>query len=244
VTQRDKELENGIHPDRPDFLQYCLDAQMDGESLNPTQKRAHVTLMIQAGADTTGTALGSTLRFLVMHPEVLATARKEINMAEREGRLSTPVKFEEVRGHLPYFVACIKESLRLNPPAPNLFARIVPEAGKFIDGVFVPGGAEITSNAFVVQRDPKMYDPDPDTYRPERWLESAKKANEMDAASFVFGIGPRVCLGKEIAIMELYKLLPETVRRFEIKLIREGRYIVAGGVGYNQDFTVKLTARG
>lgn len=136
-------------------------------------------------------------------------ARKEISAADAAGKLSTPVKFEEVRSQLPYFVACIKESLRLNPPATNLFARVAGKAGKKIGNVFVPPGTEITSYAYVVQRDPDLYGPDPDTFRPERWLESSEKTNEMDVSSFVFGMGSRVCLGKDIAIMELYKLLPE-----------------------------------
>ena len=187
----------------------AIDARIDGEPLTALQKRAHVTLLIQAGADTTGTGLGSTLRFLLTNPEKLALARKEIDSASRAGNLSTPVKYEEVRGHLPYFIACIKESLRLHPPATNLFARVAPPQGKTIEGVFIPPGTEITSNAYVVQRDPELYAPDPEAFRPERWLSSVEKASELDAASFVFGTGPRVCLGKDIAIMELYKLLPE-----------------------------------
>jgi cytochrome P450 len=182
---------------------------MDGEPLSGLQKRAHVTLLIQAGADTTGTALGSTLRFLALDSEKKDKAIKEIQAADQAGKLSTPVKFEEVRIHLPYFVACIKESIRLEPPATNLFARVVGKQGKNIDGFSIPEGTEITSNAYVVQRDPEMYAPDPNSFRPERWLESVEKHNEMEASSFVFGMGSRVCLGKDIAIMEMYKLLPE-----------------------------------
>lgn len=181
---------------------------MDGESLSPLEKRAHVTLLIQAGADTTGTGLGSTLRFLVTHPDKRAKALNEIQKADSAGLLSTPVKYEEVRQHLPYFVACIKEGLRLNPPATNLFARVVGPEGKKIGDHFVPPGTEITTHAYVVQRDSSFYAPDPHAFRPERWLDE-NKALEMDAASFVFGMGSRVCLGKDIAIMELYKLLPE-----------------------------------
>lgn len=190
--------------------QSCLDARFsDGSPLTPMQKRAHVTLLIQAGADTTGTALGSTLRFLATHPSALARAKLEITAADGRGLLSSPILFEETRQHLPFFVACIKESLRLNPPATNLFARVTPRGGKVVDGVFVPEGTEMTSHAYVVQRDRGLYGEDAECYRPERWLEGEGRAAELEAGQFTFGMGPRVCLGKDIAVMEMYKLLPE-----------------------------------
>jgi cytochrome P450 len=182
---------------------------MNGSPLSPMQKRAHATLLIQAGADTTGTGLGSTLRFIAMDPKRKEKAAEEIRVADQAGHLSTPIKYEECREHLPFFSACIRESLRLNPPATNLFARVVGKDGKTIDGHFIPSGTEITSNAFVVQRDPELYAPDPDAFRPERWLEDKEKSSRMEAANFVFGIGSRICLGKDVALMELYKLLPE-----------------------------------
>lgn len=198
----------------------CVEAcdTVTGEALTPIQKRAHVTLLIQAGADTTATVLGSTLRFLLLHPKVLEKAREEIDAAHGAKLLSNPIAYEESRQHLPYFGACIKESLRLNPPAPNLFARVVPRGGKNIDGVFVPEDTEVTSVSYVVQRDPVLYAPDPEAFRPERWLEAdAKKLSEMEAGQFVFGIGPRVCLGKDIATMELWKLLPQVRVPFKHK---------------------------
>lgn len=187
----------------------CLDARMNGKPLSPIQKRSHCLLLIQAGADTTATGLGSTLRFLTTHPDKKRKAEQEIQDADSKGLLSTPVKYEEARLHLPYFAACIKESLRLHPPATNFFARVVGQEGKNILGYYIPPGTEITSNAYIVQRDAEYYAPDPEAFRPERWLEDDAKAAEMDAVSFVFSMGPRVCLGKDIAILELHKLLPE-----------------------------------
>lgn len=172
------------------------------------QRVAHVTLLIQAGADTTGTGIGSTLRFLVSNKEKMKKATAQIEAAEQAGKLSTPVKYEEVREHLPYVVACVKEGLRLNPPATNLFGRVTPKNGAMIDDHYIPASLDVTSNAYVVHRDTEFYGPDAEEFRPERWLESESPA-KLDANSFVFGMGARICLGKDIAIMESYKLVTE-----------------------------------
>lgn len=173
------------------------------------QKRAHVTLLIQAGADTTGTALGSILRFLLTNPSALARTREELESAGKAGYLSQPILYEETRKHLPFFVACIKEGLRLNPPATNLFARLVPVNGKVIDGQVIPGGTEVTTHAYIVQRDKDFYGDDAADFNPERWMVNDKRNFELEAAQFTFGMGPRVCIGKDIGLMELHKLLPE-----------------------------------
>jgi cytochrome P450 len=178
----------------------CLDARFpDGSPLTPSQKRAHITLLIQAGADTTATAMGCILRFLVTNPDTLAKARKEIEAADGANLLSSPIQFEETRQHLPYFVGCIKEGLRLQPPGTNLYARVVPKEGKMIDGHFVPGGTEVTSYAYCVQRDRSLYGDDAEQFKPERWLAGEERTFELEAAQFTFGMGPRVCLGKGFA---------------------------------------------
>ncbi|KAG9206154.1 hypothetical protein G6514_004876 [Epicoccum nigrum] len=183
-----------------DFMQHCLDARFpDGSPLTPSQKRAHITLLIQAGADTTATAMGCILRFLATNPHTLAEARGEIEAADRANLLSSPIQFEETRQHLPYFVGCIKEGLRLQPPGTNLYARVIPKEGKMIDGHFVPGGTEVTSYAYCVQRDRSLYGDDAEEFKPERWLAGEERTFELEAAQFTFGMGPRVCLGKDFA---------------------------------------------
>ncbi|TLS26868.1 hypothetical protein PpBr36_04793 [Pyricularia pennisetigena] len=259
VSTREGRMENEQYSqDCPDFLQHCLEARIGTNPLSPVQKRAHVTLLFQAGADTTGTALGCTFRFLATNPDILSRCQAEIDAADQAGKLSSPIiQFEETRAHLPLVVACIRESLRLQPPAPTLFPRITPGLGggggggkksstdfKVIDDVVLPAGFEITTHPYVVQRDPVLYAPDPEVFRPERWLEAApEKLSEMEAGQFTFGVGPRVCLGKDVAYMELYKLVPQVLRTFDIELQRKGRFVVAGGVAYNHDFAVKLHVR-
>ncbi|KAK3998181.1 Pisatin demethylase [Cladorrhinum sp. PSN332] len=226
----------------PDYLQHTLQARLpSGEPLSLAQKRDHVTLLIQGGADSTGTALGSMIRFLLLNPICLSKARAEIVTADSAGLLSHPVKFEETRSRLPYFVACIKESLRLNPPGTSLYPRAAGKGGTIINGVYIPEGTEMTTNAIVVGRDKVLHAPDPEAYRPERWVEGEKRVAELEAGSFVWGMGARACLGKDVAVMELYKLLPEVVRRFDMELVDEGRSAVAGGVAHNAGLMVGLT---
>jgi len=178
-----------------------------------------------------------------MHPLALARVRAEIEGAQANRVLSTPIQYEETRLQLPFMAACIKEGLRILPPAPQILARIVPEGGKVIDGYFVPGGVDVTSHAYIVQRDGAFYGEDATDFKPERWMVSEKRTFELEAAQLSFGTGARGCMGKDVAMMELYKLLPETIRNFDIDLVRQGKYTLIGGVAYNDGLHVTLRAR-
>ncbi|KAJ8059511.1 hypothetical protein OCU04_011169 [Sclerotinia nivalis] len=154
IAEREQAISQGVYPEKPDFLQHFLEARISGEPLTPIQKRSNVTLLIQAGADTTGTTLGVTLRFLAVTPGCFAKALNEIREADKKNLLSTPIKDEETRAHLPYLVGAVKESMRLQPSVALWLPRTVPPEGKTIDGVFVPGGTDVTSHAMAVQTDP------------------------------------------------------------------------------------------
>jgi cytochrome P450 len=244
VSVREKENEEKSSEEKSDLLQHCLDARFsDGSPLDLQQRQAQAFLLIAAGADTTATALGAVLRMLYTHPKIFAQVRAEIEAAEKAGHLSSVIRYEETRQHLPLIVACIKESLRLFPPAPQFLVRITPPEGRTIDGHFVPGSTEIATYSYCVQRSLSLYGPDADEFKPERWMESEKRNFELDAVQATFGVGFRGCMGKDIAMMELHKLLPEIVRRFDFELENPGRYIADGGIAYHKDFTGKFILR-
>jgi hypothetical protein len=90
--------------------------------------------------------------------------------------------------------------------------RLVPPQGDTINGIFVPGGVSINHCTWGVQRRKDIYGDDPNCYRPERWLEADEESRRvMDGTlEFVFGGSGRwSCLGKTIALMEIYKVLVE-----------------------------------
>jgi cytochrome P450 len=86
---------------------------------------------------------------------------------------------------------------------------VIPQGGKVIDGHFIPAGTEAMSYSYAIQRNKEFYGDDAEEFKPERWMESEKRNFELEAAQFTFGTGPRVCLGKDVAMLEMHKLLPE-----------------------------------
>jgi hypothetical protein len=99
------------------------------------------------------------------------------------------------------------------------YERIVGPSGATICGTFVPGGTIVGVNPWVVQRDTGVYGLDAHTYRPERWLEASDaKVKEMGRMLVQFGAGEHICLGKNISILEMYKLVPSLLRSFHVSV--------------------------
>lgn len=84
--------------------------------------------------------------YLLSHPATYTKMMAEIDTATRQGKLSaeTPPLYEEVMEHCPFYVACVKETMRLTPSAPNIFPRLAPKGGLKLNGRFVPEGTEVT----------------------------------------------------------------------------------------------------
>jgi cytochrome P450 len=214
--------------------------------LDPEYIRAEILLVLLAGADTTGTAMQALIIDILTHPSVHAKLLDELDTATSLGLLSPIPQYNEVLTHCPYYIACIKESMRLTPSAPNLFPRIVSTPGLSLFGSHIPPGTEISSNPYIVHRDPAIYGPDACLFRPERWLESEEKARLYNKYSLGFGYGARGCLGKEIANMELYKGPLQLFRRFRVGFVDEGKpgkHFIKGGISFFTDMWMRIEER-
>lgn len=201
--------------------------------------------MLLAGADTTGTSFQALMLHILSDGRVYDKVMAEIDAATREKQLSSMPQYDEVMTHCPYYVACVKESMRLNPSAPNIFPRLAPKGGMDVFGTYVPEGTELTCNPWLVHRDSKIYGPDADKFRPERWLDP-EDAKIFSKYNMGFGYGARVCLGKEIAHMELYKAPLQFLRSFRVDILNKeepAKYFVKGGVSHFEDMWVKIDKR-
>ena len=174
---------------------------------------------IGAGSDTTAITLSSILYHLLKHPQTYKRLQDEIDTAAKEGKVSDPLTFKEAQ-ELPYLQAVMKEALRMHSATGLPMARTVPTGGTTIANTFIPAGSTVGINAWVAHRNTSVWGSDADTWRPERWLEfeAAGRGAEVEKYMLAFGLGSRTCIGKNISLLEMSKLIPQLVRRFEFEL--------------------------
>ncbi|KAE8447538.1 hypothetical protein EG329_010668 [Mollisiaceae sp. DMI_Dod_QoI] len=174
---------------------------------------------IGAGSDTTAITLSAIFYNLLRHPLTLARLRAEIDSAYATGDLSDPITFKQTQG-LKYLQAVIKEGLRVFPATGLGMQRIVPKEGARLAGRWFRGGETVGINAWVAHANKGVFGEDAESWRPERWLEIEEEGRgaEVERYFFSFGMGSRSCFGKNISLLEMSKLVPLLVRKFDFEL--------------------------
>lgn len=168
-----------------------------------------------AGSDTTAITLRSIFFHLLKNLKAYEKAVAEVRAFHFEFDLVTYSESLQ----MTYVQACIKEGLRMHPAVGMLMERIVPKGGVTLDDVHLPAGAIVGINPWVATRDIDVYGLDADQFRPERWLEaSPEKLKLMERNFLAFGSGARTCLGKNVSLFEISKLVPQVLCRFDITL--------------------------
>ncbi|CAI7625537.1 unnamed protein product [Penicillium pancosmium] len=217
--KRDGELDNDEKNGGKDMMSKWMAAHnADPERFSTRDVIVHLSGNVFAGSDTTAIALRAVIYCLLCNPQAMKKLRAELDDANNEGKLGNPVSYRESMTHLPYLAAVLKEAMRLHPSVGLILEREVPKEGAFICGKQIPGGTIVGINAWVLHRNAEVY-PEPDSFIPERWLSgSLEKLKEMEQSFFNFGYGPRTCLGKNVSLMEMHKIIPQLLREFEIRL--------------------------
>ncbi|OQD74411.1 hypothetical protein PENDEC_c011G04881 [Penicillium decumbens] len=177
-----------------DFFHHLLQDRNEkdvGLSMFELEKEAGV--LINAGSDTTATAMTHCLYYLIRNPPVLKKLREEVDAVL--GGQDTAARYEQVKD-LKYQRACIDEALRLRPPTSLGLPRITPPEGATIAGYHI---TELFS--------------DPETYRPERWFDEVE-GPRCRTYVLPFSTGPRACIGRNLAYLEQQILIATLVHRY------------------------------
>ncbi|PIN01308.1 Cytochrome P450 CYP4/CYP19/CYP26 subfamily [Handroanthus impetiginosus] len=189
-----------------------------------------VISFILAGRDTTSAALTWFFWLIFRHPDVEKEILKEIKENSEE-----PI-YDEVK-NMVYIHATLCETMRLYPPVP-VSTKSAVEDDVLPDGTVVKKGTRISYHPYAMGRVEKVWGPDWAEFRPGRWLERAEKWSFVGRDSFtypVFQAGPRICLGKEMAFLQMKRVAAGVLRRFRVVPVVKDMDPV-----YVSDFTSKM----
>ncbi|GJC77711.1 putative sterigmatocystin biosynthesis P450 monooxygenase stcS [Colletotrichum liriopes] len=174
-----------------------------------------------AGYDSTASAAVYCLHNICSRPEVLARVRAEHDDVFGTDFRSTPAKIVEnpaLLNALPYTTACIKESLRMFPPAGGIRQGCADLVLHDAEGNAYPtDGIAVNILHWAVQRNPEYW-ARPDEYLPERWLvtDPAHELYPPKGGWRVFEHGPRLCVGQQLVMTETKAVLACVVREFDL----------------------------
>jgi cytochrome P450 len=185
-------------------------------------------------------ALTWTLLALARHPPIEARLRTEVDCV-----LGGRAPEEADRHELRYTEMVLAEALRLWPPN-ALLSRVAQRDDVLPTGSRVRAGSKLLLSPYVVHRDPTYY-PDPERFDPERFSEEGRRGRPR-YAYFPFGGGPRVCVGRMLAVQQCTLALARIHQLVRLELAGEPARYVCGclpaGFGPSMRVTLMDTRTG
>ncbi|CAH0696924.1 unnamed protein product [Spodoptera exigua] len=169
-------------------------------------------LFFIAGYETSATTLSYTFYELAKNTRAQELAIQDVdNYLQRNDNV---LKYE-CTTELPYIEACVDEALRLYP-ALGVLTREVIEDYTFPTGLKLEKGLRVHLPVYHMQHNPKYF-PEPEQYRPERFLGEEKK-NITPYTYFPFGEGPRLCIGMRFAKMQITAGIITILKKYRVEL--------------------------
>jgi len=185
---------------RSDILTLLLSARdEEGNPLSNRELRDELITLLLAGHETTANSIGWAFERLLRTPHALARLTEEVEAGEGDD----------------YMEAVIKETLRVRPVVTEVFR--APSEPTELGGYLVEPGMQLAASIFLVQYDPELYPPDPEAFRPERFLDGAPEPYTW----VPFGGGVRRCLGAAFAQLEMNVVIATVLRRARLRAPRE-----------------------
>ncbi|KAM6530353.1 hypothetical protein FALCPG4_008476 [Fusarium falciforme] len=200
--------------DRPDFVDSMVKkTKSAGADITFDELASNAQLIVLAGSETTATLLSAATYYLTTHPDILTKLNDEVRSA-----FTTEDEIDMISvSKLPYMLAILNESLRMFPPVVNGVPRLIGPGGDTIIGQYIHEGTTVDIWHWAVYRNPDHF-AQPNDFIPERWLGDTRFDNDAKRALQPFSIGPRDCIGKNLAHAEMRLILARLAWNFDIRL--------------------------
>ncbi|TFK32337.1 cytochrome P450 monooxygenase [Crucibulum laeve] len=201
--------------DRVDLLSKLKEGRdNDGNPMGREELTAEALTLLIAGSDTTSNSTCAILYHLARNRHVQEKLHQELD--EQLGTEDETVANGQQVKRLPYLDACINEALRIHSTSALGLPRVVPEGGLTVLGQFFPEDTVLSVPSYSIHRDTTVWGEDVDNYRPERWFEQDQAA--IQKTFNPFSVGPRACVGRNLAFLEVQIIVASIMRRYDIIL--------------------------
>uniref|UniRef100_A0A803QCU6 Cytochrome P450 n=1 Tax=Cannabis sativa TaxID=3483 RepID=A0A803QCU6_CANSA len=204
--------ESETHADFVDVLLKFHAKDDLGFSLTSDNVKALIWDIFTAGGETSATTIDWAMAELVRNPGIMKKAQDEIRKVfSKKGRVD-----EAEVTNMRYLKSIVKETLRLHSPVPLLLPRESTEKCE-INGYEIPVKTRIVVNAWAMGRDPKYWT-EPDSFIPERFLDSSIDFKGNNFEYIPFGAGRRICPGISFGLINVELPLAYLLYHFDWKL--------------------------
>ncbi|KAL2786641.1 cytochrome P450 [Aspergillus keveii] len=194
--------------------------------------------------NTTAIGMRACLYYVCTHARVYHRLQKELDdyFAGRPDQGS--ISYNEAR-RLTYLNAVISEATRLHPSIIYQLLRKAPE-NMTVDRYTIPRGTPVGISPRAQNRDPAIWGEGANEFRPERWLEDEERTRYFESVNMTFGGNwPRMCIGRNIALVELFKYMAQFLYNFDVELVDPARpwHVQTVWFAYQHDMVVRVTER-
>ncbi|KAI0119692.1 cytochrome P450 [Daldinia grandis] len=197
-----------------DLLQRFLEASKVHPQLDAAGIVGMLMSTISGAGDTTATTVTAILYNLIKNPTSLEKLEDELVRADLP-----QIPGASQVNKLPYLDAVIKEGMRLFTIITWPMERLVPAGGVTIAGMSFPEGTSVGCLPLAVHHNIKIFGDDAYMFRPERWLIlDRERLRRMEAAHMGFSRGRRNCLGQNIAMLQMKKVIPAILMTVKLSL--------------------------
>ncbi|KAI0860248.1 cytochrome P450 [Xylaria cubensis] len=212
-------LDNPPDINRKDLLARLQEGRDEkGEPLGFQELTAEALTQLIAGSDTTSNTSCALLYYAARTPGVLKKLQEELDAAIPSNSTKVP-DYESVR-NLPYLEAVINETLRIHSTSGIGLPRQIPadSPGIELHGHYFPPGTVLSVPTYTIHHSKDIWGADADDFRPERWAEATPRQRN---AFIPFSYGPRSCVGRNVAEMEMKMIAATWLRRYDVFLRQE-----------------------